>query len=115
MAQFFEWMFRLPCKVFTKEEIASEYGERATRPIPPGYSPRAAVRARLNSAGAKPFAVFALDGSGKRRFISSHHSIDAANAKAILLNDENTDHLITYVSGERRGSRGFVKTKENEE
>lgn len=102
MMSFFEFENRLPCKVFTTEEIAATYGEKATRPIPAGYSQRRGVIHRINASGAKPFGVYAVTNGGPRRFVSPHSSVDKADREATRLNEGlSPDDDTVYTTGER--------------
>ncbi len=113
---YFDFECRLPCKVFTPEEIQSTYGSAATRPIPAGYQPRRlSVRQRIEMQASKPknkmWAVYAQF-DGKRVFISSHHSDTAAENKANNLNltlSSISDHV--YIIGEREPGKARNETE----
>ncbi len=105
---YFDFEVRLPCKIFTPEEIQAEYGARSIRPIPEGYKkPRLTARNRMdlqkNVGHNKPWAVYAQHGDGRRIFISSHHSDTAAENKAETLNSALSKVSdFVYTIGERK-------------
>lgn len=79
-----------PCRTLTPEEIAKEYGERATRPIPPGYKSKK-FRMRPQLEHEKKFFVARVFDTERREYVKGFDSYEAADKESGRLRDAMTD------------------------
>ena len=97
-----------PTRVLTKAEIAREYGEKATRPIPKGYKPRKTVAERKQLQKSRDWAVYRVFDNGRKEFMSAwtteQEAIDEAGIKRDAMTDEECGKDFTYLAG-RQGRR----------
>lgn len=107
--------FEIPGKsrILTKEEIAAEYGERATRTIPDAYYQKKGVGPRIYASQIQRWRVYRVYANGNATFMSAHSTFYAADIEAGRLRDEMTDEECakdyTYEARERLTSQRKFK------
>jgi hypothetical protein len=111
----FDFEVRSECKTLTPEEIAATYGERAIRPIPPGYTKKRGAFSRMGINSVKPYRVYRVGEDGHRTFVSSHASLDLADNAANKLNADCGKSGPRFVSGEFQYAKGFVCHEKTED